>query len=166
MYDKDKGLPANSNMAPKLSYQSLHPGNNKQRVPLVQAIIYETIIAAVRSYIPTRSDLSGYLNLINIWWTISDLMQRYTPNVLGNAVIFGDKKTDFYRIFADWIELSCASPSFKLTCQTKLALVITFRAQADLIDKLTDDGYEFVRATRLQSDHIKKVFFIILANEW
>ena len=52
------------------------------------------------------------------------------------------KKTDFYRKFADWIDLWCASPFFKLTCQTKSALVITLRAQADLIDELIDDGYK------------------------
>ena len=28
IYDKDKGLSANLNKGPKLSYQSLHPGNN------------------------------------------------------------------------------------------------------------------------------------------
>ena len=108
--------------------------------------------------IPTRSDLSGFLNLINIWWTVSNSKQRYTPNVLGKAIIFGDKKTDFYRIFADLIELWSASPSFKLTCQTKSALVTTLRAQADLIDELIDDGYEFVRTARFQSDPIERRF--------
>ena len=52
------------------------------------------------------------------------------------------KKTDFYRKFADWIDFWCASPFFKLTCQTKSVLVITLRAQADLIDELIDDGYK------------------------
>ena len=50
IYDKDKGLSANLNKAPKLSYQALHPGNNKQSVPLALAIIHETTIAAARSY--------------------------------------------------------------------------------------------------------------------
>ena len=46
--DKDKGLSANLNNVPKLSYQALHPGNNKQRqsVPVAPAIIHETTIAA------------------------------------------------------------------------------------------------------------------------
>ena len=114
IYDEDKGWSANLNKAPKLCYQVLHPGNNKQSVPLVLAIIHETTIAAAGSYFPTRSDLSEFLNLINIWWTISNSKQRYTPDVLGNAIIFGEEM-DFYRIFADWIELCCASPSFKLT---------------------------------------------------
>ena len=104
-------------------------------------------IAAARSYFPIRSDIFGFLNLINIWWIISKSKQRYTPNVLGHAIILGDKKPDVYRIFAGWIELWCTSPSFRLTCQTKSALVITLSAQADLIDELIDDGYEFARTT-------------------
>ena len=155
IYDKDKGLSANLNKAPKLSYQALHPGNNKQSVPLALAIIHETTIAAARSYFPTRSDLSGFLNLINIWWTISNSKHRYIPNVFENAIMFGAKKTNCCRIFADWIELWCASPSFKLTCQTKSALVTTRPAQADIIDELIGDGYEFVRTSRFQSDPIE-----------
>ena len=72
IYDKDKRLSANLNKAPKLSYQVLHPGNNKQSVPLALAIVHETTIAAARSYFPTQSDLSEFSNLINIWWTISN----------------------------------------------------------------------------------------------
>ena len=98
IYDKDKGLSVNLNEAPKLSYQALYPENDKQSVPLALAIIHETTIAAARSYFLTRSDLSGFLNLINIWWTISNSKQRYTPNVLRNAIIFVDKKTDFKRL--------------------------------------------------------------------
>ena len=139
-------MSAKLNKASKLSYQALLPENNKQCVPLALAIIHETTIAATRSYFPTRSDLSAFLNLINIWWTISNSKQTYIPNVLGNVIIFGIKKTNFYRIFADWIELWCASPSFKLGCQIKSALVATLRAQANLIDELIDDGYEFVRS--------------------
>ena len=42
--------------------------------------------------------------------------------------------------------------------QTKSALVTTLHAQADLIDKLIDDGYEFVRTARFQSDPIERRF--------
>ena len=45
-----------------------------------------------------------------------------------------------------------SSPSFKLTCQTKSAVVTTLQAQADLTDELIADGYEFIRTTRFQSD--------------
>ena len=82
-----------------------------QGLMVILAIIYETTIVAAKSYFPTRSDLSGFLNLINIWWTISNSKQRYIPNVLENATIFGAKKMNCCRIFADWIELWCASPS-------------------------------------------------------
>ena len=34
IYDKDKELKRNLRKAPKLSYQALHPGANKQNVPL------------------------------------------------------------------------------------------------------------------------------------
>ena len=146
------------NKAHKLSYQALYQGNNKQSVPQALAIIFKTTIVATRSYFPTRSDLSGFLNFINIWWTISNSKQRNTPNVLGNATIFGDKKTNFYRIFADWIELWCASPFFKLTCQTKSAPVTTLRPEADLVNELIDDGYKFLRTARFQSDPIERHF--------
>ena len=150
--DKDQGLSANLNKAPKLSYQALHPRNNKQSVPLALAIIHETTTAAARSYFPTRSNLSGFLNLINTWWTISNSKQRYMPTVLGNAITFGEKKTDFYRIFADWIEL------WKLPDQTKSALVTSLRAESDLIDKLIDDGYKFVRFQKFQSNPTERRF--------
>ena len=61
-------------------------------------------------------------------------------------------------MFADWMELWCASPSFKLTCQTKSAVVTILRAQADLIDGLTDDAYKFVKTAKFQSDPIEKRF--------
>ena len=60
--DKGKRLSAKLNKVPKLSYQALHPEKNKQSVPLALAIIHETTVAAARSYFPTRSDQSGFLN--------------------------------------------------------------------------------------------------------
>ena len=80
IYEKDKGLSANLNKAPKLFYQTLHPGDNNQSVPLALAIVHETTIPAARSYFLTRSDLSGFLNSINILWTLSNSKQKYTPN--------------------------------------------------------------------------------------
>ena len=65
IHEKNKGFSDNLNKAPKLSYQVLHPENNKQIVPLALAIIRGTTIAAARSYFPTRSNLYGILNLIN-----------------------------------------------------------------------------------------------------
>ena len=48
IYDKDKELKSNLRKPPKLSYLALHPGNNKQNVPLA----LETTITAARSYFP------------------------------------------------------------------------------------------------------------------
>ena len=42
--------------AHKLTYSSLHPGNNKQNVKLALAIFDEATIAAVKSYFPDRKD--------------------------------------------------------------------------------------------------------------
>ena len=122
-------------------------------MPLTLAIIHEITIAPARNYFPTRSDLSGFLTLINIWWTISS--SRYTPNVFGNVIIFCYKKTDFYRIFADWIEFWYASQSFKLTCQTKSACYNTSSSSRPYW-RITDDGYEFVKTGRSQSDPINE----------
>ena len=144
VYDKDKELKGNLRKAPKLSYQALHPGNNKQSVPLALSIFHETTIAAIRSYYPNRPDFSGFLNLINTWWTISNSKERFTTNPLGNAVILGDHKTDFLRIFAFWIQNWSESPAFTLTKQTSAALIQTLRSQAMLIDELLLDSYDFV----------------------
>ena len=72
--------------------------------------------------------------------------------VLGKAITFDEKKTDFYRMFADWIEL------WKLPYQTKSALVTSLRAESDLIDKLIDDGYKFVRFQDFEVIPLKDVF--------
>ena len=152
----DKELAGHLRKAPKLTYQVLHPGNNKQNVPLALAIIHETTIAASKSYLPNRPNVANFLKILNIWWTISNSKQRFTPNVLGNAVVQGDKKTKFLRVLAFWVGLWCDSPYFTLTPQTKHALVTTLRAQAALIDELLNDDYQFVRTARLQSDPILK----------
>ena len=48
------------------------------------------------------------------------------PNSLGNAVRFGDGKTDFLEALADWLEKwhdDC--PAFTLTSKTSYALVLS-----------------------------------------
>ena len=67
IYDKDKELKGNLRKVPKLSYQALHPGNNKQNVPLTLALFYDTTIAAAKSYYPSREDASEFLNVIHVW---------------------------------------------------------------------------------------------------
>ena len=79
-------------------------------------------------------------------------------NVLGNAIVFGDKKTDFYRTLADWTEQWCQSPAFTLTAQTASGLTVTLHSHALLIDELINEGYSFVLTARLQSDPIERRF--------
>lgn len=158
LYDRDKELKGNLRKAPKLSYQVLHPGNNKQSVPLALAIIHETTIAASKSYYPNRPDISNFLTIFNTWWTISNSKQRFSPNILGHGIVLNDKKTEYFHALANWIEEWSQSPSFKLTSQTASALINTLRSQAMLIDELLNDGYDFVLTARLQSDPIERRF--------
>ena len=72
VYDKDQSLDAHFQKAYKLTFKALHPGDNKQSVPLALAIYHESTAAALRSYYPHREDAAAFLNLINIWWTISN----------------------------------------------------------------------------------------------
>ena len=104
MYDKDKELKSNLRKAPKLSTLALHPGNNKQNVPFAVAVIHETTITAARSSFPNRRDVANFLEIFSTWWNISNSKKRSSPNILGNIVINKDKKTEFLRALADWIE--------------------------------------------------------------
>ena len=104
MYDKDLALQGNLRKAPKLTYSALHPGNNKQSVPLALAIFDETTIAAFKSYFPERKDVADFLTLINSWWTVVNARTQFTSNPLANAPVQGDGKADFLRFFAYWLE--------------------------------------------------------------
>ena len=55
---------------------------------------------------------------------------------LGMLLSLKTKKTEFYRVLANWIEQWCDSPAFKLTVQTKSALVSTLRVQIILTGEL------------------------------
>ena len=142
----------------KLSYQVLHPGNEKQSVPLALAIFHETT-AAFESYFPEREDASKFLKMINTRWLICNSKEMSHPNPLGNATRVGDGKTDFLEALADWLEKwhdDC--PAFTLTSKTSYALVLTLRAQSGLIKELLSEGYDFVMTSRLQSDPIERRF--------
>ena len=158
IYDLHKRLKDYLRKAPKLPYQALYPGNNKQNVPLALSIIHETTIASSKSYLPNSADVANFLTIFNTWWTILNSKQRFTPSSLGNAIVLKTKKTEFYRVLAGWLEQWCDSPAFKLTAQTKSALVSTLRAQTILTDELLVDGYQLVRTVRLQSDPIERRF--------
>ena len=64
IYDQDCALKANLRKAPKLTYQSLHPGNKKQSFTF--ALSFDsTTIAACKIYFPDRGDVTAFLTLIN-----------------------------------------------------------------------------------------------------
>ena len=85
IYDKDKELKENLRKAPKLSYQALHPGNNKQNVLLALAIFHDTI-AAGKSYYPNREEVSRFLNVIHTWWIICS-SKLYTYSVIFHNTV-------------------------------------------------------------------------------
>jgi hypothetical protein len=70
IYDADKVLKGNLRKAPKLTYKSLHPGNNKQNVPLALALLEESTLSAMKSYFPGRKDAATLLSVFNKWWTM------------------------------------------------------------------------------------------------
>ena len=105
VYDKDEKLRANIKKASKLSYKAMHPGDNKESVPLALAIFDRSTSAAIESYYPNRLDASSFLKLVNIWWTINNSKQEFNKNFrTGNTADKGDKKPLFLREFANWLE--------------------------------------------------------------
>ena len=146
-------------MTPKV----LHPGKCKQCVPTALAIFHDTTSAAIQNYFPDRKDSAEFLRLFSKWWIMSNAKNRFSPNRLGHAAVKGDKKPEFFRAMADWIEswtnekIPC-SQKFTLSAQTSSALIRTLRAQAQLIEDLLDEGYEFVLTARFQSDPQERRF--------
>ena len=158
IYGKDKELKEKLRKALKLSYQALHPGNNKQNVRFALVLFHDTTIAAAKTRYPNRENTSGFLNVIHTWWTISNSRQRCSANPLSNAIILKDNKINFFRLLAVWIQKWSISPYFTLSPQTSSALINTLRSQAMLIDELLNDGYDFILTARLQSDPIERRF--------
>ena len=94
-YNKDKELKSNLKKTPKLPYLALHPGNNKNNARLALAVLHETTITPDRSYFPNRRDVANFFEIFDTWWTISNSNKKFSPNILRNAVINGDKKLIF-----------------------------------------------------------------------
>ena len=164
VYDRDQLLDAYLRKAPKLSYKSLHPGDNKQSVPLALNIFDRTTAIGITEYFPEAKDASEFIKLINIWWTISNSKQEFNTNYrLGNAAVLGDHKPEFLRAFADWVEKwqkleSAKSNPFSLTPQTSHALITTLRCTASLIEDLLREGYAYVLTARFQTDPLERRF--------
>lgn len=162
VHEMDEKLKSNLRKAPKLSAKALHPGNNKQSVPLVLAIFHETTSAAITSYFPQCNDASNFLKLINAWWVITNSKSQFNNNnLLGNAAILDDNKPNFLRSMADWIdcwqrEWMANCERFTLTEQTGSALKRTLRCTASLIEDLLAEEYNYVLTSRFQSDPLER----------
>ena len=63
IYKKDCTLKAN--LCKRLNLEVLHPGNNKQSIPLALTIIHETKTAAIESYFSEKNNSADFLRLLN-----------------------------------------------------------------------------------------------------
>ena len=159
LYDHEQKLDANLRKADKLSYQGLHPGNNKQCVSLALAVFDDTTIAACKGLFPERKDMLMFLKLINVWWTCANSNSLYTSNPIANAMIPDDERLDFFIELSDWLESWAAEcTNFGLSKQTFNALTLTLRSQSMMIRDLFADGFKFLRCRQLQSDPIERRF--------
>ena len=103
VFDEDEKLQSNLRKANKLTYKVLHPGDNKQSVPLALAIFDPTTSAAIESYFPESNAAAQFLRLINLWWTISNSKQQLNMNFYrGDAAKANDCKPTILRKLADW----------------------------------------------------------------
>ena len=48
-----------------------------------------------RSYFTNGRDVAKFLEIFDTWWTIWNSKKRFSPNLLGNAVISGERETEF-----------------------------------------------------------------------
>ena len=164
VFEQDETLQGNLRKANKLTYKVLHPGDNKQSMPLALAIFHATTSAALESYFPEHNSASKFLELINIWWTMSNSKQKLNMNFhLGDAARLNDCKPEFFRKLAVWfskwkLQQPSNSEKYTLSKQTTSALVITLRCTASLIEDLLEAGYDFVLTARFQTDPLERRF--------
>ena len=78
IFDEDEKLQVNLRKANRLTYKVLHQGD-KQSVPLALAI-FDPTTSAIKSYFPKRNAVAQFLQLINLWWTISNSKQQFNMN--------------------------------------------------------------------------------------
>ena len=128
VHEKDQQLEANLKVSPKLTSKVLHPGNCKQNVSVALSIFDKTTSAGIKYFFPNKTDAAEFLDLLNIWWVVSNSKQKNNSNYfLGNAAVNGDKKPEFLRALANWIEEWDAMQlpnceRFCLSAQTSFAL--------------------------------------------
>ena len=157
VFEKDLLIESNLRKAPKLNQKVLHPGNNKQSVPLALAIFDETTAAAIQSYFPEKSDAIEFLKLFKQWWVLSNSKSRFnTRNYLGNAAVLDDTKPCMnYKLATTKF---IRREKFTLTSQTSSAFIRTLLCHAALIEDLLNENYDYVLTSRFQSNDLERRF--------
>ena len=117
---------------------------------------YGEVKLRARSYLTNRWYVANCLQIFNTWWTISNSKKRFSPNILRDDMINGERKTEFLRALADWIEQWCQPPAYTVFSQPVSALTTILRDDAILIDDLLNEAY--VITARLQSDPADRHF--------
>ena len=107
IYDKDKNYPLI-----KLSYQTLHPSDEKKNFNLALALFHATTIAACRCSFPQRHDMPYFLQLFSIWWPISNSNVKFDANLRGNAVTARDGIIDFLEKLSSYVDELRQSTNF------------------------------------------------------
>ena len=158
IHEKDTAIECHMRKAPKVTYNVLHPGNNKQSVPLALAIFDLTAIAAIRQYFPEDITASSFLSLVYNWWLLVNAKERFHPNIVGNALIAGDGKIEFLRQFSNWLSEWIEAGKLGLSKQTFDALINSNRGIADLGSDLLNEGYKYILTGRLQTDLLERRF--------
>ena len=149
--------------APKITHKVLQPGICKQNVPVALMIFHESTSAAVTSYFPEKKNEAQVLKLFNTWWIISNSKVQFSNHILGQTAKKDDDKPEFCCVVADWIETwnnkgVQSFEQFNLSLSTAKALIRALRCQANIIEDLRDDGYDFVLTARFQSDPFERRF--------
>ena len=78
VYERDSNLQANLRKAPKLTYETLHPGNKKQNVQLALNIFHETTTAAISSYFPEKTP-----QILFDWSTLGGIFQIQNTSLIA-----------------------------------------------------------------------------------
>ena len=158
VHEKDLAIGCHVKKAPKLSYQALHPGNNKQSVPLTLSIFDLTTITAISQYFSDDKTTSSFLNLIYNWWLVVNAKEKFHPNIVDNALITGVGKIEFLQAMTTWLVKWRDSMKLGLSKQTFNALISTNQVIADPSTDLLNEGYDYVPTGRLQSDPLERRF--------
>ena len=103
VHEQDLAIECLVRKAPIISYPALHPGNNRQSVPLAPSVFEPTTITAIRQYFPEDTTTSSFLNLIHNWWLVVNAKERFHHDVIGSALIANDINIEFLNMLANWL---------------------------------------------------------------